>query len=272
MNDQVETIYGSLIQHGPHNNRIYVMQLNAEATTHLIPILERMAVDRRYRKITAKIPASRWKEFSAAGYHREATVPRFFNGRADGLFVAKFFSPLRQRPGKRIEGPALPDRQENNLCPANAPISIVACRPSDADVLSRLYRQVFDSYPVPIDQAQYLKQAMRNNVAYFCIQVSQRIVAAASVEMNPVDQYGEMTDFATLTAYRGKGLAGKLLDRLHDKSRRQRLKTAYTIARSDSPGMNRVFEKNGYQFAGRLINNTQIGGCIRSMNVWYRRL
>jgi len=36
--------------------------------------------------------------------------------------------------------------------------------------------------------------------------------------------------------------------------------------------MNRVFEKCGYSHAGVLINNTQIGGRIRSMNVWYKRL
>ena len=50
------------------------------------------------------------------------------------------------------------------------------------------------------------------------------------------------------------------------------MKTAYTIARADSAAMNGVFHKTGYHYAGRLVNNTQIGGRIRNMNVWYKRL
>jgi RimJ/RimL family protein N-acetyltransferase len=62
------------------------------------------------------------------------------------------------------------------------------------------------------------------------------------------------------------------LSRLDQKAANHGLKTAYTIARADSIGMNRVFEKCGYAHAGCLVNNTQIGGRIRSMNVWYKHL
>jgi hypothetical protein len=45
----------------------------------------------------------------------------------------------------------------------------------------------------------------------------------------------------------------------------------FTIARARSTGMNVTFAKNGYSFAGTLINNTNISGRIESMNVWYKR-
>jgi beta-lysine N6-acetyltransferase len=36
--------------------------------------------------------------------------------------------------------------------------------------------------------------------------------------------------------------------------------------------MNVTFSRAGYTFTGTLINNTNIGGSIESMNVWYKRL
>jgi hypothetical protein len=53
---------------------------------------------------------------------------------------------------------------------------------------------------------------------------------------------------------------------------RRGVKTAYTIARVDSRAISRVFQKTGYRYAGRLIKNSQIGGRIRSMTIWYKRV
>jgi len=36
--------------------------------------------------------------------------------------------------------------------------------------------------------------------------------------------------------------------------------------------MNITFAKQGYQYAGCLVNNSNICGSIESMNVWYRQL
>jgi hypothetical protein len=50
------------------------------------------------------------------------------------------------------------------------------------------------------------------------------------------------------------------------------IKTAYTIARAASPGINITFARQGYRYGGRLINNTNISGRIESMNIWYKSM
>lgn len=45
-----------------------------------------------------------------------------------------------------------------------------------------------------------------------------------------------------------------------------------TIARAHATGMNIVFARQGYAFAGTLPNNTQIKGDLESTNVWYKHL
>jgi putative beta-lysine N-acetyltransferase len=81
-----------------------------------------------------------------------------------------------------------------------------------------------------------------------------------------------MTDFATLPEYRSKGLASFLLMKMEEEMRRRGIITAYTIARAESYGMNIVFSKHGYAYAGTLVKNTNISKGIESMNVWYKAL
>ena len=272
MPDIIETIEGSVIQHGHHNQRIYLMRLNTREVGGLIASLDRMASEKGYGKIFAKIPASHWEAFKNSGYTKEALVPGFFRGKIDGLFIAKFFSTERQMTNNPInygemEGVSPNEEQTGKFIPP-----IVACSPADAEALATIYRRVFKSYAFPIDRPEHLGSMMRKNVFYFCIRDNKNIVATAAAEIDSANMACEMTDFATLPEYRGRGLAGSLLDRLDDETRLRGMKTAYTIARADSKGMNRVFLTRGYRYAGRLIKNTQIGGRIRSMTVWYKRL
>ena len=107
MQDTIETIHGSVIQHGHHNDRIYIMHLKTRGAEHLIDRLDVMAVEKGYEKIFAKIPAACWGIFEKAGYITEALVPGFFNGTQDGLFIAKFFSAQRRKTKTPIKAGAV---------------------------------------------------------------------------------------------------------------------------------------------------------------------
>ncbi len=272
MTDKIETIAGSVVQHGDHNQRIYVMHLNTRQTDHLIPILDRFAKEKGYGKIVAKIPATQWDSFKAAGYLQEAVIPGFFNGVTGGLFISKFFSAHRQKTEESTWAPPLKAVATQSPKTSMETASMKICGPGEAVALADLYRQVFSSYAFPIDQPGYLEQMMRENTHHVAVYHQGTLAAAAALEIDVQSANCEMTDFATRPQFRGKGLAGKLLRQLERKAGELRIKTAYTIARADSAAMNTVFYKTGYQYAGRLVNNTQIGGRIRNMNVWYKRL
>jgi len=270
--DKIETFHGSVIQHGPHNDRIYLMHLNTADTERLIKSLDVLAADCGYGKIFAKIPASCWQLFLAAGYVKEATVPGFFNGATDGFFIAKFFSSDRRKAPAQApnEHPIGPPGLQSAEIPSVGGVEY--CSSALAEDMAALYREVFESYAFPIHRPSYLRRMMEKHVVYFGVRMKARIAALAAAEVDDHSQTCEMTDFATLPEYRGKGLAGYLLDFMETDVCHRGTKTAYTIARADSPGINRVFQKRGYRFAGCLAKNTQIGGRIRSMNIWYKKL
>lgn len=146
------------------------------------------------------------------------------------------------------------------------------CTQTDVSAMAKIYREVFPSYPFPIHDPNYLLKTMQSHVDYFGIETDGGLVAVSSAEVDKVAANVEMTDFATLQEWRGNKFGQYLLARMENEMKKKNIKTAYTIARAMSPGMNVTFSKAGYQFGGRLKNNTYISGRIESMNVWYKAL
>jgi beta-lysine N6-acetyltransferase len=113
---------------------------------------------------------------------------------------------------------------------------------------------------------------MAQGVRYFCVRIGETIAAVSSAEVHAGEGNVEMTDFATLPEYRGRGLSGYLLGRMEAAMRTAGIRTAYTIARAASLPMNLVFARAGYAYGGTLVNNTGICGGLESMHVWHKPL
>lgn len=276
--DIVEIFKDSLIQHGSLNRRIYLMKMGDADPDQLIPALKELAEKRKYTKIFAKVPSSKAAYFLDAGYQKEAVVTNFYNGCEDVLFLGCFISPKNKESAQT-------DKLDNILNMAklkgvehteNKPISpeagIRQCNPDDVNVMSNIYKVVFPTYPFPIDSPEYLLETMRTHVVYFGVEIEGKLVALSSAEMDESSQNVEMTDFATWSTWWGNGFACHLLKRMEEEMKTRGIKTAYTIARAISPGINITFAKTGYAFGGRLVNNTNISGQIESMNVWHKSL
>lgn len=277
MTDQVATFGRSKIQHGKHSNRAYLMSLSPDDLPAIIPYLDLLAITRGYSKIFAKIPVAAKQSFIQSGYEAEAAIPDFFQGEEEALFLGKYFSPERmEEKHPEVVEQTLEVALEKPLLdgvPELEPhLSCRQMRSADTAQMTELYRQVFASYPFPIHDELYLEQTMREDVIYFGIWEKDNLIALASAEVDRHGGNAEMTDFATRPDYRGRGLANYLLAQTERAARRRGVKTAYTIARAYSPGMNITFARNGYTFSGTLTHNTQISGKLESMNVWYKPL
>lgn len=275
--DRVTTFGRSRIQHGKHSDRVYLMHLAPQDLGGIIPYLDELAGREGYSKIFAKIPAAAEAAFFQNGYRAEAAIPGFYRGEMSALFMGKYFSHERreeQHPGL-VEAALTAARARARSKVRPALESHLTCRrlgPADTEEMAGLYRQVFASYPFPIHDEDYLCQTMRENVVYFGVWDGEILLALASAEIDAYGANAEMTDFATRPDCQGRGFANYLLARAEEISIQLGIKTAYTIARSYSPGMNVTFARNGYTFSGTLTHNTQISGTLESMNVWHKAL
>tara|TARA_R110000868_G_scaffold72133_4_gene210392 strand:+ start:3991 stop:4854 length:864 start_codon:yes stop_codon:yes gene_type:complete len=276
--DVVEKLAGATIQHGELNDRIYLMEMSSESSAkQVILAIEELARKNSYGKIFIKTPKSKQDAFLHSGYEIEAAVPGFYRGSEEALFMVKYLDEDR----RELEKPELvqdiidvsqdKDTIEAQGLPRKHTLRELTLE--DAESMAKIYGQVFPTYPFPISDPEYLKKVMNDFVRSFGVfDESNALVSLAACEIDRRGQNVEMTDFATLPDYRGQGFAHELLHFMEEAMSKDGIKTAYTIARSRSYGMNITFSKAGYEFAGMLKNNTNISGSIQSMNVWYKHI
>lgn len=275
MNDILEKKGNSLIQHGKYNDRIYVLKSDEKNYTDFIVFLETLAAEKNYGKIFVKINEEYKNFFFENKYSQEAFIPDFYNDGKGVCFVSKFFLKDRQnfKDKNRVFNITQfvlekSGKMKKLILPSEYEIKQM-CQ-EDVFNMTKIYEQVFKSYPFPIFNPEYILETMQNHVCYFGVYHKGKLAAVASYDTDIENKNAEMTDFATLADYRGKNLSFHLLLKMEQEALKKNIKTFYTIARANSIGMNMTFAKSGYEFAGTLVNNTNIGGKIETMNVWYK--
>lgn len=289
--DAITTVGNSIIQHGKFNNRIYLMKLSRQDFPDIIEELDKIALRNGYSKIFAKVPALAKDKFINNDYIIEAHIPKFYNGNIDAYFMGKYFTEPRMfdnridEINKILDASTLYEKEKigekiENKINLLYGFDYVICNKSHIYQIADIYKKVFNTYPFPIHDPEYIAKTMDENFIYFSIKKNDDIVAVSSSEVDIDYQNVEMTDFATLPEYQGKGFALYLLCKMENEMRKRDIKTAYTIARAMSYGANIIFVKMGYKYGGTLYNNTNISadnistdnvsGNFESMNVWYK--
>ncbi|WP_320172287.1 putative beta-lysine N-acetyltransferase [Maridesulfovibrio sp.] len=272
--DSVFLLGRSCVQCGPFNDRIYLMSLFPEDGPGIVDELFDMAASRDLSKIFAKVPRSLASPFVADGFEMEAEVPGMYPGE-DGVFMSFYRRQWRKEleNGEELDKVlafANAKKGKGNVSTLPSFLSLRSLGPADAAALAGLYGRIFDTYPFPVDDPEFLRMEMAGNVRFKGVFRDGTLVGAASAEIGPDGHSAEMTDFAVEPSCRNTGIAGELLRALEKDCAEFGINCFYTIARACSYGINSLFSKGGYEFSGQLINNTNIGGSLESMNVWYR--
>lgn len=279
MSDTVEQLSHSIIQHGPLNNRIYLMKLDKRDYPEILKELDVLAEKKGYTKIFAKIPFWAVKQAIDHGYLTEAHIPNMFNGSIDGYFLGKFIDQSRLKiNSKSLNRIKKVKHKFETYTPRSKPehilenVTIKQISKKRVVSLAKIYDTVFTSYPFPIYKESYIEKMMDNDVKYYGVFQNNRLIAASASEMDREHNCVEMTDFATLPESRGNNYAFYLLNHMEKEMKKEQMKIAYTIARAVSFGMNITFAKAGYHYGGLLKNNTAIAGTLESMNVLYKNI
>ena len=261
----------------PHNKRLRLVSYSGPSISEAVEKLNEIAGEYDFAtKIFTKIKAEDKNYFLEKGYEQEGTITGYFNG-TDALVMSRFLTAKRKKTRPSVyekEVNILKTVKEMEKKAASHPLPdgykfIIAVEKEHFADLAGLYKKVFETYPFPIFNPEYLEKTSRTNIIYGVIYNKRgQAVGAASAERELLYNNAEMTDFATLPSERGKGLASILLLELEEEARKRGVKYFYTIARSRSLGMNKVFKRAGYKFTGKLINNCNMCGELENMYIW----
>lgn len=280
-----QTYYSNLEETGPDysvaycldffNKRIRVDDYSGNPSAVLCRMRD-IAAHHQITKLFIKSPKQDWQRFVSEGCMLEGIYKGYFKGE-DGYCMAEYYELDRRNSDywmdeDRIVNDVLklPTKPERPVLPAGFTMRPAAAE--DAPSLASLYRTVFQTYPTPMDNSEYIAHAMSEGTCFYVIEHNGSLISAASAERNDKYCNAEMTDCATLPAYRNLGLMRLLIHALEDELVAEGYRFAYSLARALSFGMNAVLFQMGYEYCGRLTKNCNIYDKFEDMNLWTKRL
>lgn len=255
------------------NRRLRVLEYRGNLMS-LLDAVNEIATMHSFEKIICMAKREDLFEFMSCGFMIEAMIQKYFNG-SDAYFVTKYFTNERRNSDKwmeeeKIMTDILRNPRENK--PTDTQFLFRKATPEDAGQLAKLYDTVFQIYPTPLNNPDYIQKVMKDSTVFYVALDNGVIISSASAEVNHTFYNAELTDCATLDAYRKHGLMKKLLIQLEKELINNGIYCAYSIARALSYGMNKSFYQLGYSYTGRLTNNCYIFDKIEDMNVWVKDL
>ncbi|MCY9663055.1 putative beta-lysine N-acetyltransferase [Paenibacillus chondroitinus] len=242
-------------------------------------IYERAAYVAKSHALTKVFIKSReqdWQSFLGKGCMLEGIYKGYFHG-MDAYCMAFYYDLGRRSSDYWMEEDsilhqvlALSRKSIRPVIPE--PFTLRLALPKDAEQLSQLYSQIFQTYPTPMNDPLYVAKTMQEGTIYYLVESQNELISAASAEINATYANAEMTDCATLPAFRNKGLMRLLMHALEDELIARQITCAYSLSRALSFGMNAVFHQMGYGYYGRLTKNCDIYDKYEDMNLWAKTL
>jgi beta-lysine N6-acetyltransferase len=238
--------------------------------------LETAVSENSFQKLIVKSKKEHMAHWLKNGFLFEGEFTGYFNG-SSAMAMCKYYNNDRRNSQYWLEEDNIL-RDVQSLKKGNADHSLPdgyilrMAAEDDAKDLSDLYSKVFEIYPTPMNDSEYVKLMIQSGTLFCLITHQDRIISAASADVNADFHNAEITDCATLPDHRKFGLMKHLIDRLEKELYERKIYCSYSIARALSFGMNAVFFQRGYTFTGRLANNCKIFDKYEDMNIWVKDL
>ena len=278
MFETIEKIDGALVHHGNMHKRIYFAETDHINLDILLPKMHELAKRQKYEKILGKASEQEVNILKSKGFTVEAKIPRLYNGKTDGYFLAEYPNKKRftndEKSLKTIATVKTIAKAANNSnldshfeMPVD--LNIEKLTTSDFKNLEDLYQKAYKYFPHQIKDATYFSKLKELNHQFYGLFKNGELLVSTILSINEAESNMEIVDFITHPNYRGQNLSYFLVQEIIKKMNDYKCKTLYTMVRATSYGLNITFSKHGFLLAGTLTNNCMVLDTMESMNVWY---
>lgn len=259
-----------------YNSRIKLMHYNPNDIEGLTRHLEELAQEKDIGKVLIYADPKDIESFEQLGFEQEGEISGFFNGEP-AVILSRFIDDNRSMVKDEQKKDAIVELAEQTDTLDEPPklepgFSLRHATPDDAKELAELYRIVFKTYPTPIHDPEYIQKCMNNDVYFTVVVHNGKIVSSASADVFTRYNSAEITDCATHPDYRGKGLLSAIIFDLEKRMKEKGVPNLFSLTRAVSTGMNIVISRHGFEYKGRLIQNSHIAGQFEDMNIWVKNL
>lgn len=259
-----------------YNERIRILNYRGNVAD-ILELIKKEMEPHQITKVLFYARTETWRELLKNGYQLEAVINGYFSG-SDCYIMTNYIDNKRRTSPYWLQGEAIissilkKERNTEAIVPIPSLYTIRRGKIADSEQLAALYKQVFELYPVPISNPDYIQTLINNGTIFYVVEYKNSIVSAASADLNSIFHHAEVTDCATLKEHRKYGFMKKLIALLESDLKASGIFCVFSIARALSYGMNAALFQMGYEYSGRLINNCYIFDKIEDMNVWVKDL
>lgn len=257
------------------NRRIKIIDLDNISSDNLKRIIS-FSKSQKLDKVICNCNSQALEIFKEAGFELEGKINGYFKGEdafCMSYFIGEYRKSISNLPQKDLlvkKCLGLKNTFKHRI--NKFAYNIRNANENDTKAMVKLFSTVFSSYPSPIYDEKYLKKTMNSKVLYKVAVYDDKIVGIASADMDKKNLNAEITDCATYSNYRGKGILSNLINSLEVDLKNKKIITLYSLARAINPGINIVLSKNNYEYEGRLINHCSICGQFEDMNIWVKNI
>ncbi|MBA4551852.1 putative beta-lysine N-acetyltransferase [Thermoactinomyces vulgaris] len=258
------------------NSRIKLIQYSRYDVESLLKHLEELAKEKDIGKVMIYANPEDISFFEKLGFQREGEISGFFQGNP-ACILSRFLEEDRAHKKDEEKKDQIVEMAEQAEAIKERPrldpkYQLRHAVKEDAEALAKLYQLVFETYPTPIHDPDFIRQCMDQDVYFTVVTEGDQIVSSASADVFPHFQCAEITDCATHPDHRGNGLLSAIIYDLELRMKEKGIPHLFSLTRAVSTGMNMVIAKLGFEYKGRLIQNSQISGDFEDMNIWVKKL
>ncbi|PRR83458.1 putative beta-lysine N-acetyltransferase [Clostridium vincentii] len=257
------------------NKCVKIIDFNNISVQNLKRII-RFSSKQHLSKIICNCDIESSEIFIHAGFDLEGKINGYFRGK-DALCMSYFISSDRKAckdfSKKELIVKQCLDVRDTFIYSGNKfTYSIRNAVESDIKEMIALFSTVFTTYPSPVYDEEYLKQTMEGEILYKVAVYNKKIIGVVSANMDKENLNAEITDCATYSCYRCKGVLANSIYSLELDLKNMGFITLYSLSRAMNPSINIVLSKHNYEFTGRLINNCNICSTFEDMNIWVKNI
>jgi beta-lysine N6-acetyltransferase len=258
------------------NSRIKLIQYSRYDVESLLKHLEELAKEKDIGKVMIYANPEDISFFEKLGFQREGEISGFFQGNP-ACILSRFLEEDRAHKKDEEKKDQIVEMAEQAETIKERPrldprYQLRHAVKEDAEALAKLYQLVFETYPTPIHDPDFIRRCMDQDVYFTVVTEGDQIVSSASADVFPHFQCAEITDCATHPDHRGNGLLSAIIYDLELRMKEKGIPHLFSLTRAVSTGMNMVIAKLGFEYKGRLIQNSQISGDFEDMNIWVKEL
>lgn len=268
--DYYQFYEGNMLFFDQINSRVKILS-HQSINSHHLKSIKKLALENNMGKVISFSPESNYQLFNDEGFEVEGRITGFFKGQ-DALCCSFFVDEARRNSSPQDY--MLPDLTlEKNDISSNQLFEIRDALEEDISQMTELFRTVFETYPSPVFDGEYIRSNMRRKKVIYKVALDHgKIIGIASAEININQLNAEMTDCVTSPSYRGHGILTAILLELENHLQTNGFICLYSLCRATIPAVNRAFNRQGYSYSGRMINNCHMCGAFEDMNIWVKLL